>query len=298
MTRPHHPYDLVREPAARRELADRFAASGDEGGLRDRGDAEGGRAVSRAVTLWYTPFEAVAESGLIDRYRGLLDPGERAREGRFHRQCDRERHVIAHVLQRTVLTREAGGAVAPEDWRFATGRFGKPSLRGPSAPALSFNLTHADGFAAVAVTRGAAVGIDAERIGGNAAAGGAAAGLFAGHEAAAVDASPPGERAARFLEYWTLKEAWVKAVGGGISFPMDRPAFRFPTEGAIALCAGAEPLAQPSRWKFWQMRIDGDVVVAVCAGRTGGEPLRLKLRKLIPLAAESEVACVPQRESE
>lgn len=249
------------------------------------------------VSLWYTPFDSVADPALLDRYRDLLDPAERQRERSFYFERDRERHVIAHALLRTVLTRETGSAVAPECWEFAADRFGKPRVCAPDAPVPSFNLTHADGLAAVAVTRGAAIGVDAERIGGNASAVADSAGLFAAHETAAIEACPPDERAARFLEYWTLKEARVKAVGGGLALPFDRPAFRFPGGPSIELCAEEEAGAHGPGWKFWQLRLRGDFVVAICVERTGVEPLRLQLRETVPLVSETPVPCPPLRES-
>jgi 4'-phosphopantetheinyl transferase len=249
------------------------------------------------VTLWYTFFDAVADPGLLDRYRELLDAGERQRERGFHFERDRVRHVIAHCLLRAALSREAGGTVAPERWQFTAGRFGKPHLSGADAPALSFNLTHADGLAAVAVVRGGAIGVDAERISGNQAAAADAVGLFAPHEAADVEACPPGDRAARFLEYWTLKEAQVKAVGGGLALPFDRPAFRFPTERSIELCAGEDPGGNGAAWKFWQLRIRDDFLVAICVERTGPRSPRLQLRELVPLVSETPVPWLPLRES-
>lgn len=267
----------------------------DDNGPTDR--AVNGVGPDGVVTLWYTPFDAVAGPELLNRYRDLLDAAERRRERSFHFERDREGHVIAHALLRTALTRETGGAVAPERWEFTAGRFGKPRVRGGGAPALSFNLTHAAGLAAVAVTSAGAIGVDAERIGGNQAAAADVAGLFASHEAEAIQAFAPGERAARFLEYWTLKEARVKALGLGLTLPFDRPAFRFPTERSIELCGEAGSGARSRDCKFWQLRIRNEFVVAVCVEPTGAKPLRLQLREMIPLVSETPTACLPLRES-
>lgn len=260
-------------------------------------EAEDARLARSAVTLWYTPFGAVAGPGLIDRYRGLLNAQERARERSFYFSEDRKRHVIAHALLRMVLSKESGGAVAPQHWEFTVGSFGKPSLTGTFASSLSFNLTHADGLAAVAVTREGGIGVDAERISGNSATQSDWRGLFSPHEAAAIEALPPAERAARFLEYWTLKEAWVKAVGGGLTFPFERPAFCFTAEQSMELCVEQEKQAERLRWKFWQLRIPEDFVVAVCVERTTPDPPRLRVREIIPLVSERVVPCRPQRES-
>ncbi len=252
---------------------------------------------SELVTLSYTPFDAVTDSGLLDSYRDLLDAEERRRELGFHFARDRERHVISHALLRTAVAREGGGAVAPERLEFTADGFGKPHLSGNGAPLLSFNLTHARGLAAVAVTRAAAVGIDAERIGGDRAAANDAAGLFATHEAEAIEACPPPKRAVHFLEHWTLKEAWAKATGRGLTLPFDRPAFRFPDERSIELCAEEDLESGRPGWKFWQLRIRDHFLVAVCVENRGGLTPRLQLRETVPLVYETFMPCHLLRQS-
>jgi 4'-phosphopantetheinyl transferase len=249
------------------------------------------------VTLWYTPFDTVDCPRLLDRYRSLLDASEQRRERSFYFDRDREQHVIAHALLRTALTRASEGAVAPEQWEFTRGRFGKPRVQGVGAPSLSFNLTHTAGLAAVVVASEGAVGVDAEKIDGSRSAASEAVGLFAEQEAAGINACPPGERAARFLEYWTLKEARVKALGAGVTLPFDRPSFRFPTARSIELCGGEGSAARAGGCKFWQLRIRDEFIVAVCVEPAGEKPLRLHLRQMIPLVSETPMSCFPLRES-
>ena len=90
----------------------------------------------------------------------LLDDDERKAFGRFVFDADRRDYAAAHALLRRML-HEALPDIAAEDFRFLRTPTGRPELA-PPAPRISFNLSHARGIVACAVSREAEVGIDAE----------------------------------------------------------------------------------------------------------------------------------------
>ena len=149
----------------------------------------------------------------------LLSPDERARYDRFRVERDRHEFAVAHALLRATLSEF--GDVAPLDWRFETGVHGKPALAaGVSALPLSFNLSHARGLVACVVTGGrtpgfararADVGLDVELVTRTTDWRGIASRYFSAAERAQIDRAPDAERATRFFELWTLKEAFAKA---------------------------------------------------------------------------------------
>ena len=96
---------------------------------------------------------------------------------------------------------------------------GKPWLEPVSD--LSFSLSHADDLAVVALVRGRDVGVDVERLRRIDDAVGLARTHFTAQEADAVSAAPATARSATFLALWTRKESVVKALGGGLSIPLD-----------------------------------------------------------------------------
>ncbi|HYG91406.1 MAG TPA: 4'-phosphopantetheinyl transferase superfamily protein [Azospirillum sp.] len=165
------------------------------------------------VYVWIQPVAPGAEDAGLD----LLDDTERARWERFLRPEGRRLFAAAHALLRTTLSRYA--AVDPRAWRFTAGEHGRPELAGPET-GLTFNLTHTEGLAACAVTRGIAVGIDAERADRHANLEGMARFAFAESERAQFDAAPPERRGAVFFGIWTLKEAYIKARGLGLALPL------------------------------------------------------------------------------
>jgi 4'-phosphopantetheinyl transferase len=153
----------------------------------------------------------------------MLDASEQARADRFHVAIDRDSYISAHALLRVTLSRMAG--IASADLRFLTAKNGKPSLDPSQAlPELQFSLTHTRGLAACAVGRSHALGIDAEAWSVPAPID-LAARYFAPTEALLVAKQEPAGRPSTFYRLWTLKEAYLKAIGHGLAVPLESFAF-------------------------------------------------------------------------
>ncbi|MGE0813560.1 MAG: 4'-phosphopantetheinyl transferase superfamily protein [Vicinamibacterales bacterium] len=194
---------------------------------------------------------ATAEAGepLVASLHARLSPHEQARAARFVRPADRRTYVIAHALVRVTLSEHAPRA--PDAWQFATGVHGRPAIAAPPAGAegLTFSLSHTSGLAAVAVTRRRSIGVDVEQVT-RAVSERVAEARFAPAEIQALRALPADERRRAFFDYWTLKEAYVKARGHGLTLPLDGFAFTIAGDvpPAIAFAAGTDDRAE--RWQF------------------------------------------------
>lgn len=150
----------------------------------------------------------------------ILASGERARASQFKAEVDRARFIERRVALRMILAEYL--AVAPQHITFSVNRFGKPSVVAPkTADALSFNTTHSEGLALIAVGRSTQIGIDVERLRSDVEYEAIAARFFASNEAAALAALPPRDRIEGFFNAWTRKEAVVKALGRGLSIQLD-----------------------------------------------------------------------------
>ncbi len=187
----------------------------------------------------------------VDRVWPLMAESERTRCLRFVRDEDRRTFAVTRALVRRTLS--AYGPTAPADWRFITNAhecpFVEPSQAG--TPALHFNVSHTRGLVAMAVTRGHRVGIDVERVT-RTVMEGIAERHFAADEVRHLQAMPADEQGLAFFEYWTLKEAYIKARGMGLALPLDAFAFglRPPLPPTITFVAGFDDA--PHRWQFWQ----------------------------------------------
>jgi 4'-phosphopantetheinyl transferase len=149
---------------------------------------------------------------------GVLSTDEQDRAARFVFARDRQRFEVAHGALRTCLGLRLG--VSPGTLRFASGAFGKPSLEPAAGLAqCSFNLSHSEDVALIAMGNGAAVGVDIECWRAMPDAVDLARHHFAAAEIAAVEETAQSQRDGLFLSIWTRKEACLKAIGMGLSSP-------------------------------------------------------------------------------
>jgi len=182
----------------------------------DGGMTRGGIAVSEAH-LWLLPWDSLADLRPIESCRPLLDEAERRQSGRFRFPESRQEYEAAHVLLRIALS--CIHHASPQSWRFRSGGHGRPEIAGPAdAPALRFSLSHTRGLAACLIAAGREVGVDVEALGADLSD--TAERFLTPKELAACEGLPPAERTRRLYEYWTLKEAYAKACGRGLSLPL------------------------------------------------------------------------------
>lgn len=153
----------------------------------------------------------------LDEYLCWLDPNELVRASAFRRRGDRDRFVARRGQMRAHLGHDLG--IAPHLVRIDTDEQGKPFL--PDAPDLAFNLSQSNGLALLATMRGKAIGCDIEWRNPELACPRVAARLFARQEYETLTALPPDQWIAGFYNCWTRKEAYVKALGLGLSHPLD-----------------------------------------------------------------------------
>jgi 4'-phosphopantetheinyl transferase len=171
------------------------------------------------VDLWISS-EAEVTPALLDAYRAWLSPEEERRAQRFVREEDRRRFLLARGLARGVLAGYTGEA--PSMLAFAAQSFGKPVLRATTGAATPphFNLSHTRGLVVLAVCREAEVGVDVEAIDRALDPLRLAARNFSPGERDTLAAASDAQRHERFFDLWTLKEAFVKAIGQGLNLDL------------------------------------------------------------------------------
>lgn len=159
--------------------------------------------------LWQVDLDAAPAPEAL----ASLSPAEEARAARFVFRRDRERYVAAHAALRQLLSFPAGRPAA--ELAFAEGEFGKPAL--VDCPGLQFNLSHSGGMALIAIGRGFEIGVDVELERAVPDALELAANYFTPDELRMLAALPADARDHAFLVGWTRKEAFLKALGLGIT---------------------------------------------------------------------------------
>jgi 4'-phosphopantetheinyl transferase len=168
---------------------------------------------SMCIEVHWLPLKASPEELL--RAADVVTPQERVRASHFRREADREAFILRRAFLRELLAERLGLRAA--DVQVRQGVCGKPWLEGAG---LGFSLAKSLGLAVVVLAPGREVGCDIEwrRPGVDHAA--VAELVFSERELAALCATPEAERAEAFFNGWTRKEAFVKAIGLGLTYPL------------------------------------------------------------------------------
>jgi 4'-phosphopantetheinyl transferase len=152
---------------------------------------------------------------------GFLSVDELARAGRFHFDSDRKRFIVARGILRKILGHYL--EKNPNDILFEYTPHGKPALApGSGEEKICFNLSHSAAIALYAITRDRKIGIDIEHIRNDMEEDLIARKFFSQVEINSLEKMDKNKRAELFFQYWTRKEAFGKATGVGISFPMEQ----------------------------------------------------------------------------
>lgn len=217
--------------------------------------------------IWVVKPEAIHEE-LTNRLF-VLSANERARMARFRFESDRAAYGAAHFLLRAALTWCAPG-VPPATWELTNSRLERPEVVAPNVcPRLRFNISHTRGLVACLVTRDIDCGVDVEVQRQVEDMEALAARVLSPAERSDVMALPESLRPERFFSYWTLKEAYVKARGLGLSLPLDAVSFDLSAPG-IAITLGQSLNDHAADWQFeqWAPTERHIVAVAVRSGST------------------------------
>lgn len=197
------------------------------------------------VHLWFRDTEGLTNHDL-EAERQILSAAEQERRARFVFDRDRREFTAAHALLRAALSRWE--QCPPSEWVFTAGQNGKPSLADAHASTLEFNIAHTRGMVACALTRGFVVGVDVENVDRAVDGESVARNFFSPAEVSALATCSSEERPTRFIELWTLKEAFLKATGMGLSHPLGDFGFNFASAGRLGF--NAPPGTDASVWHF------------------------------------------------
>ncbi|MBD0370016.1 MAG: 4'-phosphopantetheinyl transferase superfamily protein [Pyrinomonadaceae bacterium] len=202
-------------------------------------------AKSEEVHVWRAGLDR--PRSIVESLLEILDSDERRQAERFHFEKDRTHFVVAHAVLRKIISRYVG--VPPEALSFRSGPQGKPALTEDwNGNGLRFNMSHSHGLALYGVTRGREVGIDLEYIRRDFASLEIARSFFSQREIAMLSALPWNELAEGFFNCWTRKEAYIKAIGEGLSHPLNQFDVSLAPGEPAALLSTVENPPAASRW--------------------------------------------------
>jgi len=226
-----------------------------------------GRLVAQTIQVWQIPL-AVTED-IVEAYLECLSSDERSRAERFRFDRDRRRFVVARGVLRHLLAREFGQT--PQSIEFCYGEYGKPSVSASQDLMTQtqsgdpcdfyFNLSHSGEIALCALGYRYRVGVDIEKIKDIQRLDSMMEHCLLSTEQTEVSATDDPLRA--FLQRWTCKEAYLKAIGIGLIQSMKTVNVRLEPPLFVAL-----PQGDSQTWQLSLMQVPDDYVAALAVEGT------------------------------
>jgi 4'-phosphopantetheinyl transferase len=149
----------------------------------------------------------------LDDFWEILADDEKERAERFVFAKHKEIYIIVHGILRQLLARYL--QIKPQEINFINNNYGKPEVAN-----IHFNISHSHDMALLGFTKNSPIGIDIEFMRKNFASLNIARRFFSEHEIKAL--SQAKNRTHAFFNCWTRKEAFIKAIGHGLSFPLNK----------------------------------------------------------------------------
>ncbi len=169
-----------------------------------------------AVHIWRVNLDLPALGHLEEK----LSLDEKIRAGRFRFERDRTRFIAAHGILRLILGRYL--KVEPNLVRICSDKNGKPKIVDETGiETIFFNLSHSQELGLYGFSKDYPIGIDIERIRDFPERGQVADHFFSWRENDFFKEVPEGKRLEEFFRCWALKEAVIKALGDGLSYPLN-----------------------------------------------------------------------------
>lgn len=218
--------------------------------------------------LWTVGTDGPVDAAIACRIQGILSTDEQTESQRFRRARDQHQFIFARALVRLALSQYV--PIPAGDWRFERNHYGKPFVAFPQVwPPLRFSISHTEGLIVCLVTRSGEAAVDAEKIEYNRDLPLVAREVFSPSELIALSGLSGWNWTTRFFDLWTLKEAYSKARGLGLSLTWRDISFELGSDNSIYASFASALNDDPSVWAFWRHPLSSRHTVAVAAKRNG-----------------------------
>ena len=173
---------------------------------------------NKDVHIWYASLDvSISEFKTLSQ---TITKDECLRAEKFHFEKDKKRFIVGRGILRSILGSYLG--IEPRHLRFCYGENGKPAISNQDfRGTIRFNLSHSNGVALFAFTLGREIGVDIEKVREIGEMEQIVERFFSVREYDRFCHLPEGKKRKLFFTYWTCKEAFIKADGGGFKIPLN-----------------------------------------------------------------------------
>ncbi|HYW11285.1 MAG TPA: 4'-phosphopantetheinyl transferase superfamily protein [Longimicrobium sp.] len=222
------------------------------------------------VHVWRASLRPASDA--LARVERHLSPDERARAARFRFAEHRTAFIAGRGAQREILARYTG--LAPHALAYSETEYGKQSLAGAAASLdIRYNVSNSGDLALFAVVRGREIGVDLEKVKPMPDGLDIAQRFFSAPENEIFASIHESMRDVAFFNCWTRKEAYIKAVGQGLSMPLDRFDVAFaPGEPARLLRTRGDE-SEAARWSMLELHPGPGYIGALAVEGDGWRPV-------------------------
>lgn len=240
------------------------------------------------VYLWFTFLEDIQDEKLLAEYRCLLPEKEQQKLERYRFDNHKKRYLVGRALIRSILSRCTG--VPPDLIIFAREAHGRPYLKHcGQKPPLQFNLSYTEGLVAFALVSEKRVGIDVEYISAEFDFLEIADKHFSASEIKELTQLPLPLLKDRFYQYWTLKEAYLKARGLGLNAPLDKVSFALGNNNSVRMNRTSITMTDDGDWHLRIVKPGPEHTAAICVSQNTVSPIVMEIKKATPLVTEEDL---------
>lgn len=194
----------------------------------------------------------------LDYYWQILSKEEQQQAKKFIQLKHQERFIITHGILRQVLASYLNTTF--DQIKFTNNKFGKPLLvKNLSNKVINFNISHSKDVALFCFAKNSTIGIDVEFKRQDIEIKEIAKRFFTAKENTSLDHFPEKQKLEIFFTYWTCKEAFIKAIGKGLSYPLNKFEIDVNT---LELCIN-DPEYQTTKWSLIKFEPYSDYAAAI-----------------------------------
>jgi len=216
----------------------------------------------RVVHLWQRSLHATEQE--IAACYELLLPEERKKAARYRVERPRGDYILTRGTLRYLLSKYL--KAPPHEITFEYTEYDKPFLRNS---ALRFNVSHTEGLAILGFTLNRELGVDVEKVRAQTDAHTLAERFFSAHERQTLRDLSGDELHAAFFRCWTRKEAYIKAIGEGLSLPLHQFDVSLEPDPEQALLATRPDPKEAERWIIRNIAVQAGYAAALAVEKIG-----------------------------